>query len=452
MATKINRIEDVSNQKIVIRAQNVQHLDVKKMGNPGNVDMESTDVHLNQFNRKKKMPLPTWSTELSSTLFSLKKLLAVGSNPLWLARTLTFKIKCPTGFNVGIKKVHVFRRQDAVPEGITNKSDLEGKVNAEWVDYYNNPIPSSPAERVVLFFHGGAFFVCSRKSHRMLTSRFSKYGNCRVFSVDYRLSPEATFPLALHDAISAYLYLIDPPSDLNLPRYKPEQITLAGDSSGGNLCMALTIWLRDYQNKYRMPGSLTLLSPWLDLNMCYPSWKLNHPYDYLPNMPKDPKYINKDRMHFYVKENKFLKNPLVSLILSKENPDKPLPPTLIHIGDAEKLRDESILFTEIAYKNSNIHLELYEDMPHIFPLFAALEKISRVSLRRIGAFIVEMDRQYNTFGRAVVQHQVTRVLNRPGYEIYTLKNSLNIVTEARDVLIQRGEWSQADQLNCSVQF
>lgn len=428
-----------------------QHLDVKKMGTPGG-ELEETPLHLNQRKRPKRMPLPSWSKDLTTILFSLKKLLAVGSDPLWLARTLTYKIACPVAHHVGIKKVHIPRRQDMIPKGILNIEDTKGKLNGEWVDFYSNPVPNTPAERVVLFFHGGAFFSCSRKSHRMLTSKFSKYGNCRVLSVDYRLSPEATYPLPLHDAISAYLYLIDPPADSQLPRYKPEQITLAGDSSGGNLSMALTLWLRDCQDKYRMPGAMTLMSPWLDLNLCFPSWKINHAYDYLPNMPRDKKYINENRKHFYIRDNSFLTDPYACPIFNKENPEKPLPPTLIHIGDAEKLRDENIIFVDKIFKNSNIHLEIYEDMPHIFPLFATFEKISRVSLRRYGAFIMEMDRQYKTFGKAVVQHQVTRVLNRPGFDIYPVHHPMSIVTEARDILRERGKWTHMDDENMSVHF
>jgi acetyl esterase/lipase len=52
-------------------------------------------------------------------------------------------------------------------------------------------------------------------------------------AIDYRLSPQFTFPAALHDMISAYMFLIDPPS--GHPKYDPEQIVFSGNTLFRNL-------------------------------------------------------------------------------------------------------------------------------------------------------------------------------------------------------------------------
>lgn len=49
----------------------------------------------------------------------------------------------------------------------------------------------------------------SNKSHLPITIMVSKALNCRLLSVNYRLAPETIFPGSLHDAVSAYSYLVD---------------------------------------------------------------------------------------------------------------------------------------------------------------------------------------------------------------------------------------------------
>lgn len=82
-------------------------------------------------------------------------------------------------------------------------------------------------ERVVLYLHGGAYYLSSAAAQRLLSIPLSKYVDARVFALDYRLAPETNFPGPLHDAVTGYLRLTE---DLRIP---PENIILAGDSAGG---------------------------------------------------------------------------------------------------------------------------------------------------------------------------------------------------------------------------
>ena len=76
-----------------------------------------------------------------------------------------------------------------------------------------------------------------------------------AIALDYRLAPETRFPGPLHDAVSAYLRMVD---DLHIP---PENIIIAGDSAGGGLSLALLLYLRD--NGFTLPGGAILFSPWV---------------------------------------------------------------------------------------------------------------------------------------------------------------------------------------------
>ena len=96
-----------------------------------------------------------------------------------------------------------------------------------------------------------------------------------------------------------------------------------------------------------------------------PSFKVNESYDYLPDQSIDPRYIHDERNHYLLPNNDRFREPLISPVFASPEDIQALPPTLIQIGDAEKIRDESILFACRA-PLSRITVEMYEDMVHVF--------------------------------------------------------------------------------------
>jgi len=112
------------------------------------------------------------------------------------------------------------------------------------VDHAVGPAAEPPSsEPMVLCFHGGATIPCSSETHRWLSWRLARAcggTGRRCLMVNYGLAPEKPFPNGLRDAISAYLWLIEP-EDGKAPRHDPRSIVLAGDSAGGNLVIALLL-------------------------------------------------------------------------------------------------------------------------------------------------------------------------------------------------------------------
>lgn len=105
----------------------------------------------------------------------------------------------------------------------------------------------------------------SPKTATPITLEVSAALNSKVLSVDYRLAPEAIFPSALQDAMSAYDYLVD-------LCVSPENIVLGGDSAGGGLCLSLFLYLRDCG---KVLPSMLLLSPWVESTSSLDSWTVN---------------------------------------------------------------------------------------------------------------------------------------------------------------------------------
>ncbi|KAJ3340326.1 hypothetical protein HDU93_007167 [Gonapodya sp. JEL0774] len=151
-------------------------------------------------------------------------------------------------------------------------------------------------EKVVLYLHGGAYTMLSPATHRSLTSRIARATSTRLFVPAYRLAPEHPFPAALHDAFAAWLYLTKPDHPALggrrwAKRYKPENVTVMGDSAGGGLAVALMVYLKAFLGAgeggqgFGMPGGAVLMSPWVDLTCSHPSYILNSNLDYLPFPP-----------------------------------------------------------------------------------------------------------------------------------------------------------------------
>ncbi|KAL2915402.1 hypothetical protein HK105_205018 [Polyrhizophydium stewartii] len=384
-------------------------------------------------------PLPTWSPTMGrivkvarATMERLKTNLLLGQALMGGKKATT-----PVPITTKISKVRIPLRADRILDGMTT-DEATGALNAEWVDVVPHKDESKPAERVVLYFHGGVYIIASRRTHRSITWRLAKYASARVLAVDYRLAPQSTFPVALFDALCTYLYLIDPPEGSGQPKYEPHQISFAGDSAGGGLSVALMLYCRD--NGIPMPGAIGCLSPWLDLTQSFPAWHINEPYDYLPEGTADPRFMSATRSQVYIKSNDDITNPYVSPAFAVEDPAKPTPPMIIQVGDAERVRDDGIVFAENTFRNSRIHLEVYENMVHVFQLFSVFDSFSRLALKRMGHFLHEQTGK-EAWDRPEVKRKAVRIRHIPGHPIQPLPDALGIIDDGVRLLVQRGIWS-----------
>lgn len=95
---------------------------------------------------------------------------------------------------------------------------------------------------VLLFFHGGGWVTESIDNYERICARMASDTNHIVVSVEYRLAPEYKFPTGLMDCYEAAKAIYSNQFVLNV---NPDDITLIGDSAGGNLTAALSLMARD---------------------------------------------------------------------------------------------------------------------------------------------------------------------------------------------------------------
>ena len=139
---------------------------------------------------------------------------------------------------------------DEEPVDPSKLPELHGEAHARWVDARENR--SRPAERAILYLHGGGFVLGSIDSHRHLMARLSRQADARCLALNYRLAPEHPYPAALDDALAAFRAL----PGLG---FAAEHTAIAGDSAGGGLALITAARLREAGDS--LPASLYLISP-----------------------------------------------------------------------------------------------------------------------------------------------------------------------------------------------
>ncbi|KAI9505524.1 Alpha/Beta hydrolase protein [Coemansia spiralis] len=248
-----------------------------------------------------------------------------------------------------------------------------------------SPDPLNPNEKVILFFHGGAYCVGERSlTHLYVYANVSSTTGLRVFSPNYRLAPKYCFPSQLHDCLLAYNTMLS-------LGFKPENIIISGDSAGGSLAVSLVLILKEMSMPF--PAGLVLLSPWVDSTCSGASWNTNQKLDYLPTLSfEDP--FHPTRM-FYAAGRRFdktmfeeLKCPLISPVFGDL---AGMPSMLIQLGNNELLRDDICGFSEkVKQQNSDepnlVKLEVYPDMPHVFVLLH-FAPAAQMAFASIGKFV-----------------------------------------------------------------
>ena len=228
----------------------------------------------------------------------------------------------------------------------------------------------SPA-RIILYLHGGGFFMGSPASFRNRAMRLSYRCNAELFVPDYRLAPEHPYPAALEDALAAWRFVTD---------FRPNMpIFVAGDSAGGGLSLSLLLKLRHL--RMAMPNGALLLSPWTDLTASGASVDGNR---------------NKDlwftRRHLetwagYYAAAADRRSPYVSPLFGEFSG---LPPLLLLVGEDELLLDDARRVRDAAKAaGTDVRLHIGRGMQHDWPLTLPWLDESRLAWSAMRNFVEE---------------------------------------------------------------
>jgi epsilon-lactone hydrolase len=237
-------------------------------------------------------------------------------------------------------------------------------------------------EPTLLYLHGGGYVMGSAFGFRHVAGALAVAAGTSAVIPEYRLAPEHPFPAALEDATSAYLWMLDSGID-------PDQITLAGDSAGGGLAVALMLRLK--AEEVALPGGAALLCPGVDLT-----------FEYVDELPSEPQpALSLEQLRSFVAsylDGHPIDDPLVSPLYGDLTG---LPPMLIQGGIGDVMVEDAHRLAERARSHGvDIRLELYPVTTHDFQVFWSFLPEAAHALQQAGAFARDIKSAAST------EHQV----------------------------------------------
>jgi acetyl esterase/lipase len=250
------------------------------------------------------------------------------------------------------------------PDVAVERTNANG-VRAEW-----NLTPSAARDAVLLYLHGGGFVIGSLDSHRHLVSEAGRAAKAVTLALDYRLAPEHPFPAAVEDAVAGYRFLLS-------RGYRPERVTIAGDSAGGGLAVSAMIAIRDAG--LPQPACGWCISPWVDLEALGETMSTKAAAD-----PTVQKAGILDMARLYL-NGADPRSPLAAPIYADLTG---LAPLLIQVGAAETLLDDAIRLAKIAgVADVQVDLQIWPEMIHVWHLFHPELKAGLRAIEQGGSFV-----------------------------------------------------------------
>lgn len=232
--------------------------------------------------------------------------------------------------------------------------------------------------KAIFFIHGGAFAFGSSRTHRNMVAYISRLTSYPVYSVDYRLTPENMYPIALEDCYDAFVHLAE--------KFGPENIILAGASAGGNLCAALVHYLQEKGNSG--PSGICLLSAWLDLRKNSKAAEINNDKDSVFDNEDLREYAN-----FYCSPEE-LNSPFVSPLAGDLSY---FPPTLIQVAKNELLFPDSDEFRKkLEAADVRVTFEPSENLYHAWQLYPSFLEEAKEAIVRLASFVEGLEKENKT--------------------------------------------------------
>lgn len=276
------------------------------------------------------------------------------------------------------------------PDLVSSIIEEQGELNKDWHEIDNYQLKTKvmetreddlqvytindtgEAQKVVYYLHGGGWTFQPTEFHWRFLERLAKKTDVKIIVPLYPKHPNYHFQDAYDKILPHFEAVMD---ETNNPR----QITVMGDSSGGNLAMGLAHHLCTH--KLPQPKQYILISACLDMH-------LDHPYiRYFEDKDKLLAIDNDQLLTEAWANGEDLSNPYLSPIYGDFEGVSP-----IHhfIGTSDVLYPDAIRFDKRLTKEGvQIDTYVYPEMQHVFPILPVLE--ARHAKKRMYALIEDED-------------------------------------------------------------
>ncbi|WP_283606998.1 alpha/beta hydrolase [Faecalispora anaeroviscerum] len=230
----------------------------------------------------------------------------------------------------------------------------------------------------LLFFHGGGWVTGGIENYTGVCADLAKATRCTIASVDYRLAPEHKFPAAVEDcyAVTREFFLGQ------IPGINPDNITLIGDSAGGNLAAAVSLMARDRGEFLPKRQILLYPSTYNDHSeqSPFPSIRENGT-DYLLTSRRIQSFLE-----LYRSSDSDLSNPYFAPLLASDFSQQPK--TLLITAEYCPLRDEGETYGEkLRAAGNEVEIVRLPDALHAYLMLPPQFEHVQQTYQMINAFL-----------------------------------------------------------------
>lgn len=207
----------------------------------------------------------------------------------------------------------------------------------------------------LVYAHGGGFTSFSLDTHDRLMREYADRTGAVVVGVDYSLSPEVKFPVALNEIVGVVYWLGAAGTALGID---PARIAVGGDSAGANLALATALSLRDARHGDRV-RALLLNYGFFDADSTTASHAAHGGDDKLLTSVELAWYLDN-----YLAGTPHRENPLAIPMLAELHD---LPPSFHVIAQCDPLRDSDLKMAErLRVAGGEVEAHVYKGATHSF--------------------------------------------------------------------------------------
>jgi acetyl esterase len=186
----------------------------------------------------------------------------------------------------------------------------------------------------LVYLHGGGWTLFSIDTHDRVMREYAARAGCCVIGVDYALSPEHRFPVALEQVVDVIQWLVEQGPALGIDAGR---LAIGGDSAGANLSVAACLVRRDRQATPPLCGMVLNYGVFISRNSAEACRRYGGP-EYMLGCEEMNQYWRN-----YMRSAADSEDPLVCPLLASP---VGLPPAFLAIAECDILAEQSLRLTE----------------------------------------------------------------------------------------------------------
>ena len=232
--------------------------------------------------------------------------------------------------------------------------------------YIVSPTEVKEPSNVIFYIHGAGWVFGSFHTHEKLVRELAVRTGCILLFPEYSRSPEVRYPVAIEQCYDVLCRIPTILKEIGF-QMRPDTLTVAGDSVGGNMTIAMTLMAQERRGPYIQKQ--LMYYPVTDACFCTDSY-CQFAEDY---------YLYREGMMWFWDQyttsererNEITASPLRANLNQLRN----LPEAMILNGEADVLRDEGEAFArKLRDAGVPVTAMRFQGMIHDFVMLNALDQ------------------------------------------------------------------------------